>query len=270
MSATTLHWWMGTGLCEESAQVEADKLKAMKAENRWKETDVLFIDEISMLGPELFEKIEKIARIIRKNPAPFGGIQVVLCGDWFQLEPVRDEYKIDDKYILLFYLIFFRYKEMNYCFETDAWARTIKDSNVILLTKNYRQETDPEFQKLLDAIREGVLTQETIQLLKNRINAELDLPPNIKPTFLMPLVKQVNKENIKALEEIEGESIKFTWTRADHNMSEDAADRLFRKMSKNLPVDPVIELKVCNINILTHRLVFPLSYWSIFAWRRVS
>jgi len=96
-SATTLHWWMGTGGNCGTPEKEAENLKMYKSDFRWKDTDVLIIDEVSMLSPELFEKIEKIARIIRCNPAPFGGIQVILCGDWFQLEPVREK-KISEKY----------------------------------------------------------------------------------------------------------------------------------------------------------------------------
>lgn len=55
---------------------------------RWKVAKCLVIDEVSMLSGDLFEKLEFIARSIRKNALPFGGIQIILCGDFFQLPPV--------------------------------------------------------------------------------------------------------------------------------------------------------------------------------------
>lgn len=94
-NATTLHWWMGCGICKQTAEKEANNIRSL---HNWISTNVLIIDEISMLDPELFEKIDKIARIVRKNPFPFGGIQMILCGDWFQLEPVRKKNEIQEKY----------------------------------------------------------------------------------------------------------------------------------------------------------------------------
>jgi ATP-dependent exoDNAse (exonuclease V) alpha subunit len=60
-------------------------LKNRGAVSRWHEAKVLIIDEISMLSGELFENLEAAARKVRKNPAPFGGIQLIACGDFFQV-----------------------------------------------------------------------------------------------------------------------------------------------------------------------------------------
>jgi ATP-dependent DNA helicase PIF1 len=85
-----------------------------QARNRWRDAKVLVIDEISMLGGDLFAKLEEVARRMRKNPLPFGGIQVIACGDFFQLPPVRD----GDQ-------------PQSFCFEMPAWARVIGKSFIL-------------------------------------------------------------------------------------------------------------------------------------------
>jgi len=108
----------------------------------------------------------------------------------------------------------------------------------------------------LGEIREGVLTEESIGILKSRIDAELKLPPNIKATFLMPLKTLVKKENEKALKELKGDPIKFTWTRTDHNISPALADKLFGKIVKNIPAEEIVELKVgCPVMLLVNLCV---------------
>lgn len=89
MNATTLHCWMGAGLCNRSLADDVRKIRSNPAEGRWKNTDVLILDEISMVPPDLFTKIEKMARDLRGSDLPCGGLQLVFCGDWFQLEPIR-------------------------------------------------------------------------------------------------------------------------------------------------------------------------------------
>ena len=84
--------------------------------DRWKNVNILIIDEISMMTCELFEKLDYIAKNIRKNDKPFGGIQIILTGDFLQLPCV---------------------KSSQFCFESEIWGKTIK--NTIYLTENMRQ-----------------------------------------------------------------------------------------------------------------------------------
>jgi ATP-dependent DNA helicase PIF1 len=59
-----------------------------KAKQRWRNTDILVIDEISMLSAEIFDLLSTVGGRMRNDPRPFGGVQLVLCGDFFQLPPI--------------------------------------------------------------------------------------------------------------------------------------------------------------------------------------
>ena len=88
--AKTLHSWAGIGLGRDSTAVLVAKIKKFKnLATRWKYTDTLIIDEVSMLTPELLEKLNDIAQVLRKNSRPMGGIQCIFVGDFFQLPPVN-------------------------------------------------------------------------------------------------------------------------------------------------------------------------------------
>jgi ATP-dependent DNA helicase PIF1 len=87
IGAVTLHSWAGVGMAEKSETELAQQLSA-QARARWLNTDVLVIDEISMLSGQLFDKLSAIGQLVRGGPLPFGGLQLVLVGDFFQLPPV--------------------------------------------------------------------------------------------------------------------------------------------------------------------------------------
>ncbi len=83
IGGTTIHSYAGIGLGKESARALSEKIMASRlSSNRWCMTRVLMIDEVSMLSGELLDKLEYIARVVRGKSAPFGAIQVVLCGAW--------------------------------------------------------------------------------------------------------------------------------------------------------------------------------------------
>ncbi len=84
----TLHSFSGIGLGKEDTQALVKKIRRnLKAKNRWLRTKALIIDEISMVDGELFDKLSQIGRIIRNNGRPWGGIQLIITGDFFQLPP---------------------------------------------------------------------------------------------------------------------------------------------------------------------------------------
>jgi len=183
--AKTLHSWAGVGLARESAEVlVANILKNPKRKQKWKRTDILIVDEISMMTPELFEKLDAIGKKIRSNTKPFGGIQVVLCGDFFQLPPVVRG--ISGEVLGRF------------AFESFRWNET--RLKPVVLTRIERQ-TDVEFQKLLNECRAGSPSEASIDLLRGRQG--LDWKSRIiKPTLLFSRnadVDQINEKNVQAL-----------------------------------------------------------------------
>lgn len=124
VGGVTLHSFAGIGLGKEDTPELVKKIKRnQKTKNRWIRTKVLIIDEISMVDGELFDKLESIARIIRNNGRPFGGIQLVITGDFFQLPPVPDYNKV-----------------AKFSFDAATWNTSIE--HTIGLTQVFRQK-DP-------------------------------------------------------------------------------------------------------------------------------
>lgn len=91
--ARTIHSWAGVKSAQEDARTLAEKVAANRfARAAWMGTTHLIIDEISMLGKELWEKLSYVGKYVRNSPLPFGGITILACGDFFQLPPVRDDF----------------------------------------------------------------------------------------------------------------------------------------------------------------------------------
>ena len=186
IGGTTLHSYLGIGLGTGSVDFLVRKIKAKKwIRDRWIDLDILIIDEISMLSPVLFDKLEKLARVIRDNTMPFGGIQLVLTGDFCQLPVIGIE---------------------DFCFEAKMWDKCI--DKTVYLTEILRQ-TDLDFQDCLNEVRIGKLSKKSIQLLKSRVGVKLDNEFNIKPTKLFSLNKSVDALNSSELNKFASNGVDF-------------------------------------------------------------
>lgn len=179
ISGITLHSWAGIGLGKKPVsslvrEIENDKYK----KKRWLETEMLIIDEISLISPILFDKLECIARHVRKNCLPFGGIQLVISGDWLQLPNMDGD---------------------NYAFESKAWEKCIDD--IVYLTEIKRQH-NKEFQDVLNSIRVGKITKQAKKLLRSRLNVSLENEFGIIPTKLYSLNINVERINNRHLNEL--------------------------------------------------------------------
>ena len=181
--AKTLHSWAGIGLGKESVSELYVKIsRNRKAKRNWLCTDLLIIDEISMMTADLFDKLDSLGKKIRSNKKPFGGIQLLLVGDFFQLPPVT---KGDDS--------------VKFAFESEAWPTTITSS--VELTIIQRQK-DEAFQKILKEARTGALSKESVKVLNERQGREWK-ENKIRPTLLFPRraeVDMINDTNLKALQ----------------------------------------------------------------------
>ena len=131
-----------------------------------------------MFSPELFDKLELLARKLRYNERPFGGIQLILTGDFLQIPCIGTE---------------------EICFEAKSWDKCIKYS--IYLTEIFRQN-DNIFQKCLNEVRIGKLSKESIDILNSRVNKKLTNSSGIFPTKIYSLNKDVDKENQKELDKL--------------------------------------------------------------------
>ena len=183
---STLHSYLGIGLGTGTIDSITKKIFMFPwLRKRWCNIEILVIDEISMLSPELFDKIEEIARIVRRNKKTFGGIQLLLSGDFCQLPCVKSE---------------------NFCFESKSWDICI-DYN-IYLTEIMRQ-TDKDFQDLLNNIRLGILSDNTKKMLENRKNIKLTNEFGIKPTKLYSTNYSVDYINNSELDKLDTELYEY-------------------------------------------------------------
>jgi len=178
----TLHSWAGIGLGKGTVQELSVKIRRNgKALRQWLCTDLLVIDEVSMMTAELLDKLNGIGKKLRSNQKPFGGMQVLLVGDFYQLPPV---YKNGEQTV--------------FAFESDAWKEGI--TAAIELTVIQRQK-DIIFQTILKEARMGSLSRESCAILRSREG--LDWKQNkILPTLLFPRrseVDMINESNLKAL-----------------------------------------------------------------------
>jgi ATP-dependent DNA helicase PIF1 len=183
--AKTLHSWGGVGLARESPATLVDAIKRnRRAARRWTDTQLLIVDEVSMMSPDFLEKLDCVARRIRKRPEQrFGGLQLVLAGDFCQLPPVtRDTSGGAPKFI----------------FEMPLWSELI-DETVYL--RQILRQTDPVFQTLLNEARLGTLTPASVGLLEKRMGLPWQ-ENEIRPTLLFSRntdVDEVNRRNMEAL-----------------------------------------------------------------------
>ncbi|GAB5356326.1 hypothetical protein AAMO2058_000281100 [Amorphochlora amoebiformis] len=180
----TLHSWAGVRLAREPLNELRDKI-SKDAIERLRETRVLIIDEISMIDAEVFDKIEGVARYYNKNDRPFGGIQLVVCGDFLQLPPVGNG------------------GGRNFAFFSSAWKKC--KFKIIELKKIFRQK-NIEFQNMLNKIRLGRMTPEVIKMLNSRVKAPIRCENGIKATKLYPTKRQVIHENTGKLKELKSQT----------------------------------------------------------------
>jgi ATP-dependent DNA helicase PIF1 len=186
--AKTLHSWAGIGLGKETAQSLIVKIRKSKAKKNWLSADTLVIDEVSMMTPDLLDKLNEIGQGLRKCKSAFGGLQVILVGDMYQLPPVNRENS-----------------GHHFVFEAETWRKCIQDS-VILRTVH--RQSDPVFLKILDEARAGRLSQESIEILETRRNNSWK-KLEIKPTLLFTRRADVEEINMTQLLKCQGPDVVF-------------------------------------------------------------
>ena len=187
--AKTLHSWAGIGLGTASVEQLLGKIKKSKfAKNMWRSTDILIVDEISMLSLKLFNLLNTIGQVVRNNYKPFGGIQLIFSGDFYQLPPVGN--KDDDD-------------TSRFCFESDEWNSVFHKDDQIQLQKIFRQK-DEIYSTILNQIREGVIKRRTNDMLLQYVGRDVDASLITRPTKLFPTRSKVEQINIKAMADLQG------------------------------------------------------------------
>lgn len=186
--AKTLHSWSGIGLGKGTVGELFVKIRRnARAMRRWLSTDLLIIDEVSMMTCELLDKLNELAKRIRKNRRPFGGIQLVLVGDFYQLPPICKELQVDPNKPL-------------FAFEAESWNELMPDAYE--LTEIMRQK-DEVFQKILKEARVGQLSRESCEIIEERYQKNWR-SGKIRPTLLFPRRAEVDLINDSNFRELKG------------------------------------------------------------------
>jgi ATP-dependent exoDNAse (exonuclease V) alpha subunit len=179
IGGTTIHSWSGIGIKTKLTTEDLFKVKNNRFSSaKIVKTDLLIIDEISMLSANTLDNVDEVCRFVRGKSQPFGGIQVIVCGDFFQLPPVADRISQESA---------------DFAFNAPSWQGA--DFAVCYLEKNYRQAGDQVLIGILNRMRAGELTQNDISvLLSPRNTSQIDL----YGTKLFSTNKKVDAHNLVA------------------------------------------------------------------------
>ena len=179
----TIHAWSGLGIKRDLSDWDLEALLEREPlVRRVRLAHVLIIDEVSMLDARTLTMVDRAVRTLRGNELPFGGLQIIFVGDFFQLPPVS------------------KGEPSKFAFESPAW----EEANPLYcyLSEQHRQE-DGVFLELLGALRAGKLTDTHKDALRSRAEFPED---NELSTRLYPHNANVDQVNDEALSKIEGEA----------------------------------------------------------------
>ena len=195
-NAKTVHSWSGIGLGNGQPEHLVARVKSNKySMSSWKKTDILVIDEVSMLSLKLFDLLNKIGQSVRQYPRPFGGIQVIFSGDFYQLPPVGTSGEPDTSH---------------FCFESENWNTAFEKECQIQLITIFRQSGDPVYSKILNEIRIGKMKRKSVDILEKQVNRPMDEKLVVEPTKLFPTKNKVEVINSTKMNELEGEEYIYT------------------------------------------------------------
>lgn len=231
IGGNTIHSWaaMGDILYDLERGQEISDSQIREIANKpwvlWKvrRTKVLVIDEVSMLSGALLDIVDRICREARESNEPFGGIQVVLVGDLFQLPPVTK-----------------KGHDIDFVYKSEVWSKlNLKICNI---TEQHRQD-DMVFLDILTAMRKSSLTSEHIDHLKKRINS-FESDGFFTTTKLFTHNGDVDYLNMIELDKLEGESKKY-------KMTDGGNINLVKMLKKNCLSPELLELKVGALVMFT-------------------
>jgi ATP-dependent DNA helicase PIF1 len=240
--AKTLHSWAGIGLGRGAAAALAAAIATdTKKRKRWRSTNCLVIDEVSMMTPTLLETLDEVGRIVRKSPLPFGGLQIVFVGDFYQLPPVVKDIAALSPGAA----------EKTFAFESPVWAKTVQ--RTVQLTQIVRQK-DPVFQMILNEARVGALSPASYEALEARKTMEWK-GQEIKPTLLFTKNTDVAAINERQLDKLKGDERVFTAkTKASPKIPAQIVEWAVEKLDKDAPYEIELSLKVgAQVMLLTNQ-----------------
>ena len=215
LNGQTIHSYFSLGLRDSVDDVFISSLlDKKKLQTRFKKLKVLIIDEISMVSPNIFSAMDKILQAFKENKEPFGGIQVILSGDFFQLPPISQSN--DSK---------------RFSWQSPSWK--VLDLQTCYLQKKFRQD-DNQLIFVLDEIRSGQISEQTYNILNQRYEKELDIA--FTPTKLYTHNLDVDRINNNELNRLPSSGITY-------NYKSEGAKTNIEKLFKSALVQEELTLK---------------------------
>jgi ATP-dependent exoDNAse (exonuclease V) alpha subunit len=217
LSGRTLHSWAGLSFGALTPEQERERIHANgRVSARIRNAKVLIIDEISMLHPEEFDRVDFICKTARRSIAPFGGLQLICCGDFFQIPPVQS----DGQFVI------------------DAAAWKSAGMRTCYLHEQHRQG-DEKLLHILDEIREGSVGDESLALLQSRLNAPVAAPIGIARLY-------THNENVDEINDVELRKLTKV-PEVIYEVLETGAAKLVEKLKKDHKLDRLILKKGARV-----------------------
>uniref|UniRef100_A0A8C3JXX5 ATP-dependent DNA helicase PIF1 n=1 Tax=Calidris pygmaea TaxID=425635 RepID=A0A8C3JXX5_9CHAR len=215
IGGTTLHAFAGIGSGKAPLEQCIQLAERPGVRQHWLACQHLIIDEISMVDGKFFDRLEAVARAVRKRDEPFGGIQLIICGDFLQLPPVCKSNE-----------------ETKFCFQAKSWRKCI---HINMELTEVRRQTDKTFVSLLSAVRLGRCTEEVTRLLMQTATNRSE-HDGILATRLCTHKEDVEITNERRLQQLSGEMHTFE--------ALDSDPMLVKLIDAQCPVGGRVELKL--------------------------
>lgn len=216
LGGLTIHAWSGIGIRDELNRDDLEYLFSRSGlRKRIEEAKVLIIDEISMLHHFQLDLVDRVARKLKNNDASFGGLQVILCGDFFQLPPVARQGE----------------EPAHFAYHSRVWESL---KMVICYLEEQHRQKDNVYLKILNAIRDNAVSAEHKNHLRSRFGARPSV--NIKPTRLYSHNCDVDAENNRELNCLPGKTFQY-------QMAKRGKKKLTETLAKSCLAPEVLRLK---------------------------
>jgi len=189
LGGTTIHSWSGIGVHDRLPDHFAEHLAKGRKEIITK-TDILIIDEISMLHDFRLDMIDQVCRVVRERDEPFGGIQVVMSGDFFQLPPINRNDALQGSFVV----------------NAQVWQEI--DPVILYLDEQFRQKEGDDLLEILTSMRTGDLRRRHAELLLARADAVA--PDGQVLTELHTVNVDVDRVNEGQLAKLDGDELIYS------------------------------------------------------------
>ncbi|MFA6547409.1 MAG: PIF1 family DEAD/DEAH box helicase [Candidatus Magasanikbacteria bacterium] len=213
LNGRTIHSWCGMGIAKKMNKKQLKKiLRKEELFERIRKASVLIIDEISMLDADRLDLVDKICKAVKNPFFPFGGIQIVLCGDFFQLPPVS--------------------KDSQFAFHAFSWKNS--GFKVCYLDEQFRQD-DANFLNVLNKIRANEAGEKEVNILKSRL---------YEPVAHAPILTKLYTHNINVDALNYFELSKISLEEKAYQVKENGQKELVDFLKKSFPAVQELKLKV--------------------------